>query len=180
MRKLENGKEQIYYVGDDVHTLCIGATRSSKSRTIVVQSICTLGLASESLAVGDPKAELYQYTNDFLQKLGDVAPSRTRGSFYPSALTTLRLFTSKSIYGITSTSDFSLTDVGEKKQALFIILPDEKTTFYPIASQIISQQYELLANTADKRGGRLKQRINFLLDEFGVRPYGLIRNLSVA
>ena len=70
MRKLENGKEQIYYVGDDVHTLCIGATRSGKSRTIVVQSICTLGLAGESLVVSDPKAELYQYTNDFLQKLG--------------------------------------------------------------------------------------------------------------
>jgi len=102
-----------------------------------------------------------------LLSISDVAPSRTRGSFYTSALTTLRLFTSKSIYAITNASDFSLTDVGDKKQALFIILPDEKTTFYPVASLIISQQYELLANMADKRGGRLKQRVNFLLDEFG-------------
>jgi type IV secretion system protein VirD4 len=70
MRELENGKEQIYYVGDDVHTLCIGATRSGKSRTIVVQSICTLGLAGESLVISDPKGELYQFINDFLQKLG--------------------------------------------------------------------------------------------------------------
>ena len=296
MRELENGKEQIYFVGDDVHTLCVGATRSGKSRTIVVQSICTLGLAglfggSESIVVSDPKGELYNYTNEFLKKIGyevrvldfktpekshrynllqpiidamnrndtdkaemlawdmtntlvgksngektwtngemsviaaailcvvcdnknrieyqnltnvywfvaemcktiagkmplleyvkklpqthpakallsisDVAPSRTRGSFYTSALTTLRLFTSKSIYAITNASDFSLTDVGDKKQALFIILPDEKTTFYPVASLIISQQYELLANMADRRGGRLKQRVNFLLDEFG-------------
>jgi type IV secretion system protein VirD4 len=102
-----------------------------------------------------------------LLSISDVAPSRTRGSFYTSALTTLRLFTSKSIYGITNQSDFSITGVGEKKQALFIILPDEKTTFYPIASLIISQQYELLANMADRRGGRLLQRVNFILDEFG-------------
>ena len=36
-----------------------------------------------------------------------------------------------------------------------------------MASLIVSQQYELLANLADTRGGRLKQRVNFMLDEFG-------------
>ena len=50
---------------------------------------------------------------------------------------------------------------------MFIILPDEKTTFYPIASLIVSQQYEMLAEAADKRGGRLKRRVNFVLDEYG-------------
>mgnify|MGYP000480129829 CR=1 FL=1 len=102
-----------------------------------------------------------------LLSISDVAPSRTRGSFYTSALTTLRLFTSKSIYAITHTSDFTLTDMGSKKQALFVILPDEKTTFYPIASLIVSQQYELLAEAADRRGGRLERRVNFILDEYG-------------
>ncbi len=302
--KKEGDKERIYMIEDDTHLLCIGSTRSGKSRTLVIQSICTLGLASESMVISDPKAELYHYTGEFLRKLGyevitldfknteksnhynllqpiinavsernleraeslawdmtnnlvgkqegekiwhngemsiiaaailcvvcdnekrpeyqnltnvywfvaemckqignkmpiieyikrlssthpakallsisDVAPARTRGSFYTSALTTLKLFTSKSIYSITHKSDFNLNDIGQKKQALFIILPDEKTTFYPIASLIVSQQYELLTNMADKRGGRLKNRVNFILDEFGVRPYGLIRNLSVA
>jgi len=70
MKKLDNGKEQIFYEGDDVHTLCIGATRSGKSRTIVVQSICALGLAGESLVISDPKAELYHYTAEFLETLG--------------------------------------------------------------------------------------------------------------
>ncbi len=289
--KKENGKERIYYIGEDSHLLCIGATRSGKSRCLVIQSICVLGLAGESIVISDPKAELYDYTAEFLKKLGyevlvldfknpqksmrynllqpiinavndgdndkaemlawdltnnlvgkpegekiwtngecsiiaaailcvvcdnrnrpdyqnmtnvywfiaemvktignkmplleyvkklpsthpakallsisDVAPSRTRGSFYTSALTTLRLFTTKSIYSITHTSDFQLSDIGKKKQALFIILPDEKTTFYPVASLVVSQQYEQLANLADTRGGRLKQRVNFLLDEFG-------------
>ncbi|MDR0354767.1 MAG: type IV secretory system conjugative DNA transfer family protein [Deltaproteobacteria bacterium] len=102
-----------------------------------------------------------------LLSISDVAPSRPRGSFYASALTTLRLFTAKSLCGITNQSDFSFAGVGERKQALFIILPNEKTTFYPVASLIVSQRYELLANMADRRGGRLKQRTNFMLDEFG-------------
>ncbi|WP_205510426.1 type IV secretory system conjugative DNA transfer family protein [Paenibacillus elgii] len=68
MNKLR-GKERIYCIQDDVHTLCLGATRSGKSRTVVLQSICTLGLAGESLVISDPKAELYHYTHEFLQKL---------------------------------------------------------------------------------------------------------------
>lgn len=51
-----------------------------------------------------------------LLSISDVAPSRTRGSFYTSALTTLRLFTSKSIYAITHTSDFTLADMGSKSR----------------------------------------------------------------
>jgi len=149
MKKLENGKEQIYYVGDDVHTLCIGATRSGKSRTIVVQSKALLSIS-------------------------DVAPSRTRGSFYTSALTTLRLFTSKSIYGITNQSDFSITGVGEKKQALFIILPDEKTTFYPVASLIISQQYELLAVMAWLLS-TIPDHMRLFTIENGTREFDLVK-----
>lgn len=291
--KKEGEMERVYFAGDDTHTLTIGATRSGKTRCVVLQSICALALAGESMVISDPKAELYHYSASFLARLGyeipildfknpekswhynllqpiidaakdgkmeraemlawdmtsilvgketgnseriwhngemsviaatilcvvcdnikryeyqnltnvywfmaemcktiggrmpileyvkklpashparallsisDVAPTRTRGSFYTSALTTLRLFTSKSINAITSKSDFSLANVGEKKQALFIILPDEKTTFYPIASLIVSQQYELLAQMADKRGGRLERRVNYVLDEFG-------------
>ena len=37
----------------------------------------------------------------------------------------------------------------------------------PIASLIVSQQYELLAEAADRRGGRLERRVNFILDEYG-------------
>lgn len=51
----QRGKERLYYVGDDVHTLCIGATRSGKSRSVVLQSIGLLALAGESLVISDPK-----------------------------------------------------------------------------------------------------------------------------
>ena len=293
----EGDKEKIHYIKDDVHTLVVGATRSGKSRCLVIPSICSIGLSGESMVISDPKGELFQYTNKYLKSLGyevicldyknpqksskynllqpvinavkendmekaenlawditnilvgdgvsnekiwengeksviavailsvvlnniedyskskeeyqnltnvywfiaemnkkiedkypielyikdlpqnhparallsisEIAPSRTRGSFFTSALTTLRLFTSKSIYNITNSSDFNLEDIGRKKQAVFFILPDEKTTYYQIASLVLSELYEILVRQADERGGRLENRVNFILDEFG-------------
>ncbi len=57
-------------IGDDTHTLTIGATRSGKTRCLVIQSICSIALSGESLVISDPKAELYHYTADYLKKLG--------------------------------------------------------------------------------------------------------------
>ena len=99
--------------------------------------------------------------------ISDVAPSRTRGSFYTSALTTLRLFTSKSIYAITHASDFTPYGFGTQKAGALCDPAGRENHLYPIASLIVSQQYELLAEAADRRGGRLERRVNFLLDEFG-------------
>lgn len=65
--KKEGGKEKIYFVGDDCHLLCVGATRSGKSRCLVLESICLLGLAGESIFCSDPKAELFHYTSEFLK-----------------------------------------------------------------------------------------------------------------
>ncbi|MCI8529485.1 MAG: type IV secretory system conjugative DNA transfer family protein [Lachnospiraceae bacterium] len=291
MEKIGN-REKLYMVGGDTHTLTIGATRSGKTRCLVIQSISAIGLAGESMVISDPKAELYHYTARLLEKLGyevicldfkspekssrynllqpvinavaegdmeraemyawditnilvgsntsnekiwengekstiaaailcvvvdnkkrpeyqnltnvywfiaemskavggktpmgeymkklpakhparallsiaEVAPSRTKGSFDTSALTTLRLFTSRSVYAITHKSDYDIAEIGRKKQALFLILPDEKTTYYPIASLMVSQLYELLVHQSDMRGGRLERRVNFILDEFG-------------
>lgn len=289
----EGGKEKIFFIGEDVHSLCIGATRSGKTRTVVLQSIGNIALAGESMILSDPKGELYQYTYPFLERLGyevvaidfknplksdrynflepvieavdnndiakaidatwdltsqlvgepkgeriwtdgeasiiasaimsvvydnregknrkyqnmtnvyyfisemckvvgnsmpiveyvkkltpthpakallaisEVAPSKTRGSFYTAALTTLRLFTNPLINSMTNVSDYNPKETGDKKRAIFIILPDEKTTYYSLASLFVSQHYIELVKSADERGGRLKNRVNFLLDEFG-------------
>lgn len=95
-----------------------------------------------------------------------IAPEKTRGSFFTSALATLRLFTSKSTYTMTCASDFDVVDIGKRKVAVYIILPDEKTTYYPIASLFVYQCYVALANFADDNGGELPIRVNFTLDEF--------------
>ena len=103
-----------------------------------------------------------------LMAIAKLAPDKMGGSFYTAALTTLRLFITNDIYSMTRESEFSLADVGVKpKQALFFILPDQKTTFYPIVTLLVSQQYELLVTYAKKCGNRLPHRVNYILDEFG-------------
>jgi type IV secretion system protein VirD4 len=99
--------------------------------------------------------------------IAQIAPSRTRGSFFTAALTTLRLFTNENVFSQTGASDFVLADTGSRKRVIFIILPDEKITFYSLASLFVYQHYVALTEAADERGGRLKIRVNFLLDEFG-------------
>lgn len=96
-----------------------------------------------------------------------IAPDRMRASFYGSALTTLQLYTNIGIYNITNDSDFDIEEFGLKPTALFIILPDEKETYYSISSIIVDQIYVELVALADRLGGRLPVRVNFLLDEFG-------------
>lgn len=65
----EKKQETIFFNGEDSHVQIIGATRSGKGRTVVLQSICTLALARESLIITDPKGELYGYTSFFLKNL---------------------------------------------------------------------------------------------------------------
>lgn len=43
----DGDKEKIHYIKDDVHTLVVGATRSGKSRCLVIPSICTIGLSGK-------------------------------------------------------------------------------------------------------------------------------------
>lgn len=99
--------------------------------------------------------------------ISTIAPEKTRSSFFTSALATLRLFASNSVYTMTNDSDLKLEDIGKKKCIRYIILPDERLTYYSLATLFVSQQYQALVNLADSRGGKLEIRNNFILEEFG-------------
>lgn len=96
-----------------------------------------------------------------------IAPEKMRGSFYTSALSTLQLFTDHNIHDMSKITDFDHMVTGDRKRAIFIILPDEKKTYHPIASLFVYEQYQLLVQRADELGGRLPRRVNFVCDEFG-------------
>lgn len=90
-----------------------------------------------------------------------------RGSFYTSALTTLELFSDIHIHAMTAATDFDYSMTGSRKRAIFLILPDERGAYYPLASLFVYEQYQALVQAADARGGRLERRVNFNCDEFG-------------
>lgn len=62
--------KKLYYVDSDTHTFVLGATRSGKSRCLVLPSIGLTALAGESIVAVDIKGELYAYTHPFLEREG--------------------------------------------------------------------------------------------------------------
>lgn len=114
--------------------------------------------------------------------VADIAPRETRGSFYTSALLTLRLFSNPNLYSITRYSSFYLDDIGKKKSALFIILPEDRKTYHPLATLFVTQIYSRLSYLAKQRGGELAVPVNFVCDEFGnfAKIPNFIQMLTVA
>ena len=50
--------EDVYFIDDDLHSLTIGATRSGKTRSLVLQSINNTALAGENMIISDPKRRI--------------------------------------------------------------------------------------------------------------------------
>jgi len=69
-----------------------------------------------------------------------------------------------------SKSDFDMDSIGEQKTAVFLVIQDEKTTYHALATIFIKQCYEALISTAQKHGGKLPVRTNFIMDEFANMP----------
>lgn len=126
--------------------------------------------------------------NQYLQELEDthpakgvfamakVAADKTRSSFFTSALGTLRLFTNPNVAEMTSHSDINLKDIGREKTIVYMIIPDEKKTLYPLVSILITQMYSLQVELANENGLRLPVDTDFDLDEIGNFP--MIPSLS--
>lgn len=121
--------------------------------------------------------------NSYIDKLDDshpakgislvatIAPDRTRGSFFTSALGTLRLFTSPNIAEKTSKSDFRLEDIGKEKSIFYMMVPDEQKAYYPLVSMLINQMYTALVAEARNNGGELSIPTDLDLDEVGNFPF---------
>lgn len=99
--------------------------------------------------------------------ISEIAPFKMRGSFYTSALVSMELFTDPAIHSMTAYTDFDCYTTGKNKRAIFIILPDHKSTYYPLAALFVYQQYQILADVSDASGNRLPRRVNFICDELG-------------
>lgn len=109
------------------------------------------------------------YPSKSIFYMAEIAPGRTRGSFFTSALATLKLFTNWNIIQMSSESDFLIDDIVDNPTGVYLIVPDEKTTYYPLVALFVNQTYVRLVEIAKKRGGRIPI-IDFFLDEFGNFP----------
>ncbi len=99
-----------------------------------------------------------------------LSVERTRASILTGAAAELRLFADDEIAWLTADQDHDLADLGRKPTAVFLVIPDERSTRYPLATLYVQQTLQSLAALADASGGRLPVQVNVLLDEFGNLP----------
>lgn len=77
---------------------------------------------------------------------------------------------SPSLVEMLSHSTFSFDRIAQEKTAVFLLTPDEKTTYHRLVALYISQSYQQLVQLADRSGGKLPGRVNYILDEFSSLP----------
>lgn len=77
---------------------------------------------------------------------------------------------SKALIEMMSEDSMTMDDIGISKRAIFLVVPDEKTTYHFLATLFIKQCYELLLEKADQNNGVLPVRINFIMEEFCNMP----------
>ena len=100
-----------------------------------------------------------------------MAPNETKGSILSVFKQKVKLFASReNLSEMLSYSDINLESIGEKPTAVFIVIQDEKKTYHSLVTILLKQIYETLIRVAQRHGGRLPVRTNFLLDEFPNMP----------
>ena len=102
---------------------------------------------------------------------GSFAKGETRATLFSVLATTIKMFSDTGIANLTSRNDFELDEIGKKKTAVFLIIPDEKESRHELASLFVDQCYQSLVNTAQSLpNGKMPIRVNFILDEFASMP----------
>ena len=122
--------------------------------------------AKEYFSYKDPESPAYVNASGTI-----MAPSDTKGSIIAVFKQKIKLFASReNLSEMLSYSDINLESIGEKPTALFIVIQDEKKTYHSLVTILLKQCYETLISVAQKNGGKLPVRTNFLLDEFANMP----------
>lgn len=95
------------------------------------------------------------------------APAETAKSILISAAVRFAAFNLPEVTDLTHTDNIHLDTLGDRKTALFIIIPSSDATFNFLAAMMYTQLFDTLYDTANfKYGGRLPVHVRCLLDEF--------------
>ena len=93
--------------------------------------------------------------------------AKTLKSIQISLVSRLEKFNLDSLAGITQTDEMELGSIGEKKTAVFAVIPDNDSSFNFIVGMLYTQLFQQLYYQADSiHGGRLPMHVHFVMDEF--------------
>ena len=93
--------------------------------------------------------------------------AQTLKSIQISLMARLEKFNLPSLAGITQNDEMRLRELGEKKGAIFALIPDNDQSFNFIIGMLYTQLFQQLYRSADfEHGGRLPYHVHFIMDEF--------------
>ena len=137
--------------------------------------ISPLDMLFESLAREQPEHIAVRQYRVFKQAAG-----KTAKSIIVSVAVRLAAFNLPQVKAITDHDDMDLYSLGEKKCALYAVIPDNDTTFNFLVSLLYAQAFQALYYAADQiHHGALPCHVHFVLDEFAAMPLpGYTRELA--
>ena len=116
----------------------------------------------ERLEMRDPDHIAVKYYKDY-----HSGSAKTLKSIQITLAARLEKFNLSSLAALTATDELDLPSLGEKKVALFALIPDNDTSFNFLVSILYTQLFQQLFYLADhKYGGSLLVPVHFLMDEF--------------
>ena len=116
----------------------------------------------ERLEMREPEHIAVKYYKDY-----HSGSAKTLKSIQITLAARLEKFNLSSLAALTATDDLDLSSLGEKKVALFALIPDNDTSYNFLVSILYTQLFQQLFYLADhKHGGRLPVHVHFLMDEF--------------
>ena len=116
----------------------------------------------ERLEMKNPDHIAVKYYKDY-----HSGSAKTLKSIQITLAARLEKFNLSSLAALTATDELELPSLGEKKVALFALIPDNDTSFNFLVSILYTQIFQQLFWLADhKYGGSLPVPVHFLMDEF--------------
>ena len=122
----------------------------------------TLDLLFERLEMRNPEHIALKYYRSYHSGSG-----KTLKSIQITLISRLEKFNLESLAGITQNDEMELASLGEKKTAVFAVIPDNDSSFNFLVGMLYTQLFQQLYYQADiVHGGRLPVHVHFVMDEF--------------
>jgi len=116
----------------------------------------------ERLEMKNPEHVALKYYSSYRSGSG-----KTLRSIHITLASRLEKFNLDSLASLTMTDELDLALIGEKRTALFIIIPDNDSSFNFLVSILYTQLFQQLFYIADhKHGGMLPEHVHMIMDEF--------------
>jgi type IV secretion system protein VirD4 len=114
------------------------------------------------LEMREPEHIALKYYRDY-----HSGSAKTLKSIQITLASRLEKFNLYSLAALTAADELDLLSIGEKKVALFALIPDNDSSFNFLVSILYTQLFQQLFHCADhKHGGSLPVHVHFVMDEF--------------